>query len=206
MYPTKKNAEQTLLDHFMKAWSDHASIAQIRASESPDFKGMLTTGQRFGLEMVTVTDESLAKSRSDIHDRFVPELQEACRARSVGATFIVGFEEWDAQGLADKEHRRKLADRLADFARDAQPQRKTIYRRQLEASGIEGLDTLVFYAESPEDVGVLVTRTAWGRGSNEIQACITAKDEKALAYRCKLGPEAATTENDLQVGVPVMVF
>ena len=191
MNPAHKPDEQKLLDQFLAAWSDRSQIARIEQRESPDFEGVLVTGQRLGLEMVTVTDSTLAKGRSDIHDRFVPELQAACRTRLVGATFSVNFEEWDAQRLADKEHRRNLVERVADFARDARDHRQKIYRSTLEARGIEGLDSLSFYAEKVGDVGVMVGRTAHGRGCNEIQACIAAKDAKAADYRRRLGHDAA---------------
>lgn len=186
----KKTDEQELVDRFVAAWSGRAEIASIEPSESPDFEGMLATGQRFGIEMVTITEPTLAKGHSDIHKRFVPELEEACRKRSVGATFAVHFEEWDAERLADPGHRRKLVDGIADFVRDVRSHPNTMGRRRLEALGIEGLDALTFWEEDVGDFAISVGRVARGRGVNELQACITKKDKKAATYRAKLGRDA----------------
>ena len=193
MNSTKKEQERRLLDHFLAAWSDGTVIASIddEEREAPDFAGVLTNGCRLGIELVRLVDPSLAKSHSDIHDRFVPELQEACRVRAKAATIHLSFAEWDASRLREREHRRKLAAAIADFVREARDHRQAIYRTSLEARGIDGIDVLSFYAEQGNDVGVLVGRNTWGRGPNEIQAAIASKDALTSDYHRNLGQDAA---------------
>jgi hypothetical protein len=88
MDSTKKAKERRLLDYFLSGWVARDEIASIDNDEreAPDFAGALTNGRRVGIELVRSIDPAVAKSHSDIHDRFVPELQEACRVHSVAAT------------------------------------------------------------------------------------------------------------------------
>jgi hypothetical protein len=84
--------------------------------EAPDFAGVLKNGRRLEIELVRVVDPTLAKIHSDIHDRFVPELQEACRLRSVAATIHLSFAEWDASRLRERGHqaRREVPRRACE--------------------------------------------------------------------------------------------
>jgi hypothetical protein len=189
MNSAKKAEERRLVAHFVAAWSGGGAIATFDPNwkESPDFAGVLSDGRPFGLEVVTVTDKSLAKSGSDIHRRFVPELQAACLKRAVGALLHVSLQEWDAIRLGDRKHRRRLVERVADFVLEQRHHQETLERDALEARGIEGLDALTLYEETTGNVGVMVGRTAWGRGCDVVQDAIAAKDTKATAYRRRLG-------------------
>jgi hypothetical protein len=143
-----------------------------------------------------VADRSLAHARSVLEDKLRPELEAAATAASLSGTFGLCFGEWQERPLAELARRRKLIADLVEFARGADGQLRETddVDPYDEMDGlavvkdpvvVDGVDKVLF---DPGDGGVEVgiIRNGWGRGVNEIQACIAKKDEKAGEYRANL--------------------
>jgi hypothetical protein len=176
-----KADERQWVERFRAAWEGRDEIASIDAGDAPDFAGTLADGRPFGLEVVTLTDQGLAHGGSVLNDKLMPELEAAATAAGVNAIFALHLGEWQERPLGDRDRRRKVIADLVEFARGAGGQE----RQSDDVDKVDGVDTVTIY---PSDDGVHVWpfRRAWGRGVNEIQACITAKDAKAGTYRQRL--------------------
>jgi hypothetical protein len=194
----EQSEEQAAVDYFRSSWEGRDAIANIEraAPPAPDFVGTLTDETSFGLEVVTVTDEGLARAESVLNEKLRPELEAAAQAASLSVVFALGFQEWQESRVADRGMRRKLIADLVEFARGAGGQmRETDDDEEAEEGDarqlviIEGVNKVVV---EPSDDGVHVgfIRSAWGRGVNEIQVSIAAKDRKAGQYRANLAPGA----------------
>jgi hypothetical protein len=212
-----KSDEREALERFRSAWEGRDEITSVDPGnwDSPDVRGMLTDDRPFGMEVVTVTDQGLAHAASLLKDKLKPELEAAVTAASLNGTLALCFGEWQERPLADRARRRKFVADVVEFARGAGGKIRETYdedgaqRRKLIAdlmggkddaddpSGVpdgavvvDGVEKVIFEPAADGGVDVLMTRNGWGRGVNEIQACITRKDEKAGEYRRNLAAGA----------------
>jgi len=180
----KKRGEREWVGRFRATWKGGCDITSVHTFERPDFRGWLASGRQYGLEVTTVTDKVLAESTSRLQ-AFRDELENAAREAAVSAVFSLDFEEYHAARLVDREHRRQLVAGLLTLARAANA-RPTQRHRTVT---LDGLDGVRIYPEE-KGVAVVIGRGAWGRGWNEIQACIGAKNAKIEEYRKRIPDDA----------------
>jgi hypothetical protein len=181
-----KAKEQRVVERFLAGWSGRDTIASIDPCEAPDFDGTLLDGSRFGLELVSLTDETLAQGRAFIDDNFTDELEEAARAAGLDVIFAVHFADYQAVALTDRVRQRLIAGLIA-FAEQANGEERVADSDELERLGIEGVDDVLLNPAGGEGASVVVMRHARGRGWTDVQQRIAEKDLKVPAYRERIG-------------------
>ena len=172
---------------FRAAWRGQPGIVSLHLFEGPDLLGLLTSGRRVGIEVVTLTDTVLAHGRELSEEKLSDELREAARSAGFDVIFSLHLDEHEAIRLQDKTMRKRLITDLVAFAQDAPGGQSFASSERLEALGIEGIDCIGVDPGSGEGPDVIIARHARGRGWTDVRQRIAEKDEKIGTYRERIG-------------------
>ncbi len=187
--PLHKPEEERLLALFRRVWVGREEIADAKVLDGPDVQGTLVDGRRFGMEIVTLTEEKRKASDDALRDWFAPELEAACAAAGISASFVVGVYDGLATRFVEKAHRAHMVPLLVELARQAGGRPLDLDEEALEAQGIDDLSYL-YIEPSPEGFDFYFTRSGWLPGSDFVRERIALKDKRAGKYRAALGDDA----------------
>ena len=181
----KKAAERYWFEVFRRKWSGASDLLSAHSFEAPDFRGWLASGRQYGLEIVSLTERTLAWDEDYVLKVFVPELKAAATAASINGTFFAAFTEYDAARLRSDAHRAQVVAWFMNLARDPNRPPPVMRRPEVLRRGCDALEAASF---EPRDEGVTVMtgRNARGRASGFVQECIAAKNAKAAQYRRRI--------------------
>ncbi len=179
--------EEEILQTFRRVWAGAPGIASAEIGDAPDVRGVLFGGRRFGMEIVTLTNNARAQSDAALSGSFTSELRAACATAGIHGSFSLSLGDWQAGGLVDKARRAHVVALLVQLARDAGARPLHLGERAMERRGIGDLGGLTFTPDS-EGFEVYFGQHSWSvRGSEFVRERIAQKDERAADYRAAIG-------------------
>jgi hypothetical protein len=186
MNPLHKPDEDKLLRLFRRVWAGAGQIASAEIKDAPDVRGVLVGGRRFGMEIVTLTENSRAQSDGVLHGSFTRELEVACAAEGINASFGLNLGDWQAERLVDRANRERVVALLVRLAKEADGQPLDLDEDAVEARGIDDLDGVAI-EPIPDGIEVYIARSGRGLGSEFVRERIARKDKRAPEYRAAIG-------------------